>query len=84
MTLVSCCSLRKQFFTLSAKGPEREDEKLKNLEATNGPFLSPRCGMLVDLCRGPHLRHTGQIGGLKLLTVSRQDRVRPRLLILLE
>ncbi|XP_026912074.1 threonine--tRNA ligase, mitochondrial isoform X7 [Herpailurus yagouaroundi] len=28
------------------------------------------CGMLVDLCRGPHLRHTGQIGGLKLLTNS--------------
>nr|XP_017523124.1 threonine--tRNA ligase, mitochondrial isoform X6 [Manis javanica] len=26
------------------------------------------CGTLVDLCRGPHLRHTGQIGGLKLLT----------------
>lgn len=30
--------------------------------------------MLVDLCRGPHLRHTGQIGGLKLLTVSYEDR----------
>lgn len=29
--------------------------------------------MLVDLCRGPHLRHTGQIGGLKLLTVSCGD-----------
>uniref|UniRef100_A0A8C0MG27 threonine--tRNA ligase n=2 Tax=Canis lupus familiaris TaxID=9615 RepID=A0A8C0MG27_CANLF len=29
-----------------------------------------RCGMLVDLCRGPHLRHTGQIGGLKLLTAE--------------
>nr|XP_036859186.1 threonine--tRNA ligase, mitochondrial isoform X5 [Manis javanica] len=28
------------------------------------------CGTLVDLCRGPHLRHTGQIGGLKLLTNS--------------
>ncbi|XP_007531615.2 threonine--tRNA ligase, mitochondrial isoform X2 [Erinaceus europaeus] len=28
------------------------------------------CGMLVDLCRGPHLRHTGQIGGLKLLANS--------------
>ncbi|KAM6217976.1 threonine--tRNA ligase, mitochondrial [Rhynchocyon petersi] len=28
------------------------------------------CGMLVDLCRGPHLRHTGQIGGLKLLSNS--------------
>ncbi|XP_057356667.1 threonine--tRNA ligase, mitochondrial isoform X4 [Manis pentadactyla] len=26
------------------------------------------CGTLVDLCQGPHLRHTGQIGGLKLLT----------------
>ncbi|XP_036045722.1 threonine--tRNA ligase, mitochondrial isoform X2 [Onychomys torridus] len=28
------------------------------------------CGMSVDLCRGPHLRHTGQIGALKLLTVQ--------------
>ncbi|XP_063482142.1 threonine--tRNA ligase, mitochondrial isoform X8 [Symphalangus syndactylus] len=27
-----------------------------------------RCGTLVDLCQGPHLRHTGQIGGLKLLS----------------
>ncbi|NP_001343894.1 threonine--tRNA ligase, mitochondrial isoform X4 [Mus musculus] len=26
--------------------------------------------MSVDLCRGPHLRHTGQIGALKLLTNS--------------
>ncbi|EDL85689.1 threonyl-tRNA synthetase-like 1, isoform CRA_a [Rattus norvegicus] len=26
------------------------------------------CGMSVDLCQGPHLRHTGQIGALKLLT----------------
>ncbi|XP_004854032.1 threonine--tRNA ligase, mitochondrial isoform X5 [Heterocephalus glaber] len=29
-----------------------------------------RCGTLVDLCRGPHLRHAGQIGGLKLLATS--------------
>uniref|UniRef100_A0A5F5PMX1 Threonine--tRNA ligase, mitochondrial n=1 Tax=Equus caballus TaxID=9796 RepID=A0A5F5PMX1_HORSE len=28
------------------------------------------CGMLVDLCQGPHLRHTGQIGALKLLTAE--------------
>uniref|UniRef100_A0A2K6FBW8 Threonine--tRNA ligase, mitochondrial n=1 Tax=Propithecus coquereli TaxID=379532 RepID=A0A2K6FBW8_PROCO len=28
------------------------------------------CGTLVDLCQGPHLRHTGQIGGLKLLTAE--------------
>ncbi|XP_044800348.1 threonine--tRNA ligase, mitochondrial isoform X7 [Bubalus bubalis] len=39
-----------------------------------------RCGMLVDLCRGPHLRHTGQIGGLKLLSVSHEDWVRLRFL----
>ncbi|XP_012585457.1 PREDICTED: threonine--tRNA ligase, mitochondrial [Condylura cristata] len=35
------------------------------------------CGLLVDLCRGPHLRHTGQIGGLKLLTVSGAGRAAP-------
>ncbi|KAM9004867.1 threonine--tRNA ligase, mitochondrial isoform X2 [Sarcophilus harrisii] len=28
------------------------------------------CGTSVDLCKGPHLRHTGQIGVLKLLTNS--------------
>uniref|UniRef100_A0A5F9CU39 Threonine--tRNA ligase, mitochondrial n=1 Tax=Oryctolagus cuniculus TaxID=9986 RepID=A0A5F9CU39_RABIT len=28
------------------------------------------CGTLVDLCRGPHLRHTGQIGEIKLLTAE--------------
>ncbi|XP_020860147.1 threonine--tRNA ligase, mitochondrial isoform X3 [Phascolarctos cinereus] len=28
------------------------------------------CGTSVDLCRGPHLRHTGQIAVLKLLTNS--------------
>uniref|UniRef100_G3QTZ0 threonine--tRNA ligase n=1 Tax=Gorilla gorilla gorilla TaxID=9595 RepID=G3QTZ0_GORGO len=36
-------------------------------------FDSPEgkaCGTLVDLCQGPHLRHTGQIGGLKLLSNS--------------
>uniref|UniRef100_A0A2K6N3C0 threonine--tRNA ligase n=1 Tax=Rhinopithecus bieti TaxID=61621 RepID=A0A2K6N3C0_RHIBE len=44
--------------------------KLKILKITNWPLLSPRCGTLVDLCQGPHLRHTGQIGGLKLLSNS--------------
>ncbi|XP_002942619.3 threonine--tRNA ligase, mitochondrial [Xenopus tropicalis] len=29
-----------------------------------------RCGSLVDLCRGPHVRHTGQIRALKLLKNS--------------
>ncbi|XP_058993481.1 threonine--tRNA ligase, mitochondrial isoform X2 [Mustela lutreola] len=40
-------------------------------EKVTGPMATVYgCGMLVDLCRGPHLRHTGQIGGLKLLTNS--------------
>lgn len=28
-----------------------------------------RCGSLVDLCRGPHIRHTGRIKALKLTKV---------------
>ncbi|EFB28478.1 hypothetical protein PANDA_008019, partial [Ailuropoda melanoleuca] len=40
-------------------------------EKVTGPTATVYgCGMLVDLCQGPHLRHTGQIGGLKLLTNS--------------
>ncbi|XP_037354839.1 threonine--tRNA ligase, mitochondrial isoform X2 [Talpa occidentalis] len=40
-------------------------------EKVTGPAATVYgCGMSVDLCRGPHLRHTGQIGGLKLLTNS--------------
>lgn len=32
-----------------------------------------RCGSLVDLCTGPHIRHTGKIKILKLLTVSSRN-----------
>ncbi|XP_077012247.1 threonine--tRNA ligase, mitochondrial isoform X1 [Tamandua tetradactyla] len=40
-------------------------------EKVTGPTATVYgCGTLVDLCRGPHLRHTGQIGGVKLLTNS--------------
>ncbi|XP_049621947.1 threonine--tRNA ligase, mitochondrial [Suncus etruscus] len=40
-------------------------------EKVTGPTATVYgCGMLVDLCRGPHLRHTGQIGGLRLLANS--------------
>uniref|UniRef100_A0A8C6GLX0 Threonine--tRNA ligase, mitochondrial n=1 Tax=Mus spicilegus TaxID=10103 RepID=A0A8C6GLX0_MUSSI len=40
-------------------------------EKVTGPTATVYgCGMSVDLCRGPHLRHTGQIGALKLLTNS--------------
>ncbi|XP_047286857.1 threonine--tRNA ligase, mitochondrial isoform X2 [Homo sapiens] len=38
-------------------------------EKVTGPTATVYgCGTLVDLCQGPHLRHTGQIGGLKLLS----------------
>nr|XP_045220346.1 threonine--tRNA ligase, mitochondrial isoform X2 [Macaca fascicularis] len=40
-------------------------------ERVTGPTATVYgCGTLVDLCQGPHLRHTGQIGGLKLLSNS--------------
>ena len=29
-----------------------------------------RCGDFVDLCRGPHVEHTGQIGAFKLLNIA--------------
>jgi threonyl-tRNA synthetase len=29
-----------------------------------------RCGDFVDLCRGPHVEHSGQIGAVKLLSIA--------------
>lgn len=29
-----------------------------------------RCGSLIDLCRGPHVRHTGKVKALKVTKVS--------------
>lgn len=29
-------------------------------------ILCSRCGPLIDLCRGPHVRHTGKIKALKI------------------
>lgn len=29
-----------------------------------------RCGTLIDLCRGPHVRHTGKVKALKVTKVS--------------
>ena len=31
-----------------------------------------RCGPLIDLCRGPHVRHTGKIKAFKVTKVRRQ------------
>ncbi|XP_044305161.1 threonine--tRNA ligase, mitochondrial isoform X2 [Varanus komodoensis] len=41
------------------------DEKV-----TSPTAIVYRCGTLVDLCRGPHVRHTGEIRALKLLKNS--------------
>uniref|UniRef100_A0A8C0WIG8 threonine--tRNA ligase n=1 Tax=Castor canadensis TaxID=51338 RepID=A0A8C0WIG8_CASCN len=56
----------------SPEGKADNPFKLRVIEEkVRGPTATVYgCGMLVDLCRGPHLRHTGQIGGLKLLTNS--------------
>lgn len=32
-----------------------------------------RCGPLIDLCRGPHVRHTGSIKALKVTKVNMDD-----------
>ncbi|XP_072283931.1 threonine--tRNA ligase, mitochondrial [Pyxicephalus adspersus] len=37
------------------------------VEATTSVY---RCGTLVDLCQGPHVRHTGQIKAMKLIKNS--------------
>ena len=29
-----------------------------------------RCGPLIDLCRGPHVRHTGKIKAMQVVKVS--------------
>lgn len=29
-----------------------------------------RCGPLIDLCRGPHIRHTGKVKAFKVVKVS--------------
>uniref|UniRef100_A0A8C8LMG9 threonine--tRNA ligase n=1 Tax=Oncorhynchus tshawytscha TaxID=74940 RepID=A0A8C8LMG9_ONCTS len=33
---------------------------------TTTVYSKPRCGPLIDLCRGPHVRHTGKIKALKI------------------
>ncbi|NP_001157090.1 threonine--tRNA ligase, mitochondrial isoform 3 [Mus musculus] len=65
------CHLR--FLTFdSPEGKADNHFKLHLIEEkVTGPTATVYgCGMSVDLCRGPHLRHTGQIGALKLLTNS--------------
>ncbi|XP_053133348.1 threonine--tRNA ligase, mitochondrial isoform X5 [Hemicordylus capensis] len=52
--------------------PDGQAHNKFKLRIINQKVKSPtatvyRCGTLVDLCQGPHLRHTGEIVALKLL-----------------
>lgn len=39
-------------------------------EKVNTPTTTVyRCGPLIDLCRGPHVRHTGKVKALKITKV---------------
>jgi threonyl-tRNA synthetase len=53
----------------SAKGQNYKLERLADIP--EGETISVyRCGDFTDLCRGPHLEHSGQIGAVKLLSVA--------------
>lgn len=41
-----------------------------------------RCGPLIDLCRGPHVRHTGKIKALKITKVS-DPKIREQIVVLI-
>ena len=54
---------------LQAAGQSFKVERLADIP--EGETISLyRCGDFVDLCRGPHVEHTGQIKGFKLTTVA--------------
>ncbi len=64
-----------------AKGENYKTELISELE--DGTITLYRQGAFVDLCRGPHLPHTGDIKAIKLLSVAgaywRGDEKRPQL-----
>jgi threonyl-tRNA synthetase len=56
-----------QFF--AERGQAYKLERLADIPA--GETISIyRCGEFTDLCRGPHVEHTGQIGAVKLLSLA--------------
>jgi threonyl-tRNA synthetase len=56
-----------QFF-----GDRSQGYKLERLaDIPEGETISAyRCGEFTDLCRGPHVEHTGQIGAVKLMSIA--------------
>ncbi len=54
---------------LTERGQVFKLERLKDIpEGESISFY--RCGDYVDLCRGPHVEHTGQLGVFKLMSVA--------------
>ncbi|MFO8054955.1 MAG: threonine--tRNA ligase [Bacteroidales bacterium] len=50
------------------KGDEYKVELINELE--DGHITFYQCGSFTDLCRGPHIPHTGMIKAIKLLSIS--------------
>ncbi|KAM4880389.1 threonine--tRNA ligase, mitochondrial isoform 2-T2 [Sylvia borin] len=56
---------------LTVVPPQHNTFQLQRLEEVTSPMATVyRCGPLLQLCRGPLLRHTGLIGALRVLTSS--------------
>ncbi|XP_066193961.1 threonine--tRNA ligase, mitochondrial isoform X3 [Sylvia atricapilla] len=56
---------------LTVVPPQHNTFQLQQLEEVTSPMATVyRCGPLLQLCRGPLLRHTGLIGALRVLTSS--------------
>ncbi len=53
----------------SEKGQTFKLERLLDIPADEAVSLY-QCGDFTDLCRGPHVEHSGQIGAVKLLSVA--------------
>lgn len=54
--------------TFTNKGDEYKTELIGDLE--DGTISFYQCGEFTDLCRGPHLPHTGHIKAIKLLSIA--------------
>ncbi|MFA7230631.1 MAG: threonine--tRNA ligase [Victivallaceae bacterium] len=54
---------------LSSKNQTYKLERLADI-ADGSKITFYQCGNFSDLCRGPHVEHTGQIGAFKLLSIA--------------
>lgn len=45
-------------------------KRIINEKVTEEKTTVYRCGTLIDLCRGPHIRHTGKVKAIKITKVK--------------